>query len=201
LLPQIKRKQGRKLDIITATRDPIGREISVYFQNFTSPNFPLGISSQEEAFKIGAPGLIERFHQRWESGAIDTTIWFDRHFKSSLGLNIYDFPFDAEKGWQIIETDLLRILIVRFEDINRNYLEAVNSFVALSHGGGIRYDKMIPANVSDKKWYGSLMKDFRQQITFKKEILDSAYNSKYCSHFYTSSEIDKMRSKHHVEIV
>jgi hypothetical protein len=199
LLPRIKRRKGRKLDVITATRDPIGREISVYFQNMLAPDFPFGVSSREEAFEIGPEGLIERFHQRWQSGAVDTNVWFDQHFKSSTGVDVYQHPFNVERGWDIIEDAEFRILIVRFEDIGRNYLEAVNAFVAPAYGGGSRYPKMINANVSEQKWYGQLMKEFKAKVTFSREVLDEAYDSKYCGHFYTSTEIAKMGSKHRVD--
>jgi hypothetical protein len=198
-LPNLRKSKTNKLEIITATRDPIGREISVYFQNICAPAFAYGVESMEEAFKVGTKGLVEKFHQRWNAGEPDTTVWFDEHFKACTGIDIYAYPFDREQGWQIIETDEYRILVVRFEDINRNYLEAVNTFVAPSRGGVLRYEKMINSNVSDDKWYGSLMNDFKSQISFKKEILDAAYQSKYCHHFYTDREIDKMRSRYQID--
>jgi hypothetical protein len=197
LLPTLKQRGNRKLDVVTATRDPIGREISVYFQNMLAPGFPFGVKSKEEAFRIGPEGLIERFHKRWQSGAADTNVWFDRHFKASTGVDVYRHPFDIGRGWDIIEDGDYRILVVRFEDIRRNYLEAVNAFVSLG-GRNRQYAGMVNANVSDQKWYGSLMTEFKSKITYSREVLDDAYDSKYCRHFYTPAEIERMRSKHRV---
>lgn len=199
ILPHIRRKAGKKLDLITASRDPIGREISVFFQNLIAPGFPYGVSSRKEALDLGASGLIPHFKNMLESGGAETTIWFDSHFKPATGVDIYEYPFDRAKGWQITETDAWRILVVRFEDINKNYCEAVNAFVTPRFGNNIRYEKMRPFNVSEDKWYISLMKDFKSQITFKQETLDSAYCSKYCMHFYTPSEIERMKSKYRVQ--
>lgn len=199
LLPDLRKNRKGKLEIITATRDPIGREISVYFQNICAPAFTYGVKSNEEAFEVGAEGLVEKFHQRWDAGEPDTTVWFDEHFKATTGIDIYAHPFDREQGWQIVETGEYRILVVRFEDIGRNYLNAVNSFVKGSYNRNLHYQKMVDSNVSDTKWYGSLMKDFKSQISFKKEILDAAYQSKYCRHFYTEEEVVRMRAQWRVE--
>jgi hypothetical protein len=200
ILPHIRRKAGKKIDLITASRDPIGREISVFFQNLIAPGFPYGVSSRKEALHLGASGLIPHFKKMLESGGAETTIWFDRHFKPSTGVDIYEHPFDRDKGWLIIETDEWNILVVRFEDINKNYCEAVNAFVAPRFGKNIRYKKMRPFNVSDDKWYSTLMKEFKSTITFNKEMFESVFNSKYVKHFYTEKEIEKMKSKYRMDV-
>lgn len=198
LLPLLRRKSGKKLDLITATREPVGREISVFFQNLIAPDFPYGVSTKKEAFEIGVEGLIPLFREMYDSGGSETISWFDRHFKPSTGVDVYDHPFDKQKGWDIIETDGWRILIVRFEDISRNYLDAVNSFAAPRHNGRLKYKRMREANVSENKWYAPLMREFKTRITFKQEILDSAFQSRYCTHFYTPAEIERMNSRYKV---
>jgi hypothetical protein len=201
LLAKIKNNSKKKIiDIITATRDPIGREISVFFQNLTAPEFPYGVSSRNKALQLGVNGLIPLFKHMLDSGGADTTDWFDIHFRPSTGINIYDHNFDSEKGWQILEVENYRILIVRFEDINKNYLDAVNTFVAPRFGKEPRYENMRPFNVSKDKWYSELMKEFKSTITFKKEILDSVFKSKYVKHFYTEKEIEKMKSKYRMDV-
>ncbi len=197
-LPRVRRAKRKKLEIITATRDPVGREISVYFQNMLAPGYPFGVKSREDAMRIGADGLLERFHQRWQSGAIDTNVWFDRHFKTATGVDVYQHPFNVKRGWDIIEEHDYRILIVRFEDLNRNYLEAVNAFVKKANRS-LSYSKMVNANVSDDKWYGGLLKEFKSKVSFSRKALDETYDSKYCNHFYMPEEIATMRSRFRVD--
>lgn len=80
------RLNGETLDIITATRDPIGREISAFFQNITDMSHSWGVGSREEVLALGVDELIGKFFERWEAGAINTTVWFDRHFKPATGM-------------------------------------------------------------------------------------------------------------------
>jgi hypothetical protein len=195
LLPRIKKKVQGEIDIITATREPVGREVSVYFQNFLSPGYPHGVPSAEFATELGASGLAELFKKRWREGMIDTTVWFDHHFLTSTGIDVYDHPFDPEKGWTIIRSNGFRVLIVRFEDIRKNYLEAINGFMGGRAENPREYSRMWPNNVSGKKWYGELMKEFKSTVRFTKQELDDVYESKYCAHFYTKDEVRNMRSR------
>lgn len=191
------KKPDDRFDIITATRDPIGREVSAFFQNITNTGISHGyaIGTKEEVLAMSAERLIEEFFKRWEKGVPDTTVWYDRHFKTSTGIDIYAHPFDPEKGWNIIHDGKWRVLLVRFEDINRNYLEATNAFVSERFGKAAEYPAILPANVSDDKWYGELMKEFRSKIRFTPQQIVSQYDSKYCRHFYSPAEIERMKAK------
>lgn len=188
-------KSGGYFDIITASRDPIGREVSAFFQNITNMTNSWGVGTREEVLAMPMEELIDAFFQRWDGGSINTTVWFDRHFEPTTGLDIYQYPFDPAKGWSIIREKGWRVLVVRFEDINRNYLEACNAFVSERFGEAAKYDRMLLANVSEDKWYADIMREFKALIRFTPEQIASQYESKYCRHFYSPAEIDRMKSK------
>ena len=183
------------IEIITATRDPVGREISAFFQNLTAVGHPYGVGNREEVLEMGVDGLIEAFHERWHREVPDTTVWFDRQFKPHVGVDVYQHPFDPEKGWTLIEENGRRILIVRFEDIRRNYLDAVNAFVEPRFGTPARFSSLLARNVSEQKWYADLMRGFKEKIRFSKDLLDDQYGGRYCTHFYSTGEISDMRGR------
>jgi hypothetical protein len=187
--------RGQRVDMITATRDPLGREISAFFQNVTNLSHGYGVGTKNEVLAMGVDNLIREFFSRWNDQLPDTTIWFDRHFKTATGIDVYDYPFNPAQGWSIIGTDKWRVLILRFEDINRNYLEAVNTFVTARFGLESAYPAFLPSNLSESKWYGSLMKEFIDKIRFTPEQIEQQYGSKYCMHFYSDDEITKMKSR------
>lgn len=188
---------GQVIDIITATRDPIGREISGFFQNITNIGHSYGVGTPEEVLSLGADRLIEIFKERWarRKWVPDTHLWFDRCFLPSTGINIYEHEFNRERGWDIVKSDKWRVLIVRFEDINRNYLEAINAFVTERYGANAAYPAMRQANVSSKKWYSEIMKEFKEKITFTPAEIAEQYDTQYCRHFYTPEEITKLKAK------
>ena len=192
-----KRDPAGIIDLITATRDPISREISAFFQNITALHHDYGVGSREMIIKMDVGELIRIFKERWANHPRlpDTTVWFDRAFLPATGINIYDHAFDRERGWTIFRQGRWRVLVTRFADINRNYLEAINAYLGERYGADAVCTELRSANLSEKKWYSELMREFKTRITFTPGEIEELYSSPYCAHFYTPGEIEIMKSK------
>ncbi|OBG36923.1 putative capsular polysaccharide synthesis family protein [Mycobacterium sp. E3198] len=194
-------KRVEYFDIITATRDPLARKVSCFFQNLavtrTTPDaavYPFCFDSEDAARNAGMDELTARFHA-WDEGIAEATEWFDRHFEPATGIRIYDHGFDPEKGWQIFREGKWRVLVLRFEDIEKNHLDAINEFVVGRYGESSRVERLWPANLSSRKWYFDLMKDFLQEIQFSATDIEAAYGTPYARYFYTEQELATMRSR------
>jgi hypothetical protein len=191
------RHHGKTIDVITATRDPISREISGFFQNITYVGHSYGVGTPDEVRALGVPRLIGIFKERWarRQHVPDTHLWFDRCFLPATGVDLYAHDFDRERGWSIVKEGRWRILVMRFENINRNYLEAVNAFVTERFGASAAFTSLRDTNVSTDKWYSDLMKEFKRTITFTPQEIAEQYDTKYCRHFYTGEEIRELKSR------
>ncbi|MEY8016644.1 putative capsular polysaccharide synthesis family protein [Mycobacterium servetii] len=194
-------KRAEYFDIITATRDPLARKISCFFQNLAvtrvSPDAAVHgfcFESEEAARNASMDEMIARFHA-WDEGIPQATEWFDRHFEPATGIRIYDHGFEPEQGWQIFREGNWRVLVLRFEDIHKNHLDALNEFVVSRYGESSRIDRLWPANLSSRKWYFDLMNEFRQEITFSDADFEAAYCTPYARYFYTDQELASMRSR------
>jgi len=194
-------KRAEYFDIITATRDPLARKISGFFQNLAvtraTPDatvHPFCFDSVEAALDAGMDEWIARFHA-WDEGIAEATEWFDRHFEPATGIRIYDHGFDPDKGWQIFREGKWRVLVLRFEDIHKSHLDALNEFVVGRYGESSRIDRLWPANLSSRKWYFDLMNEFRKKVQFSDADLEAAYCTPYARYFYTDQELASMRSK------
>jgi hypothetical protein len=197
-----KHRGAEYFDIITASREPLSWRISAFFQNLVNGHLRLiTFESKEAALQAGMDELIARFRawddavQAWGHGMCDATEWFDRHFEPATGIRIYDHAFDPERGWQIIREGKWRVLVLRFEDMNKNHLDAMNEFVVGRYGESSRLHSLRAENVSSQKWYADLMKEFKQKIKFSDAEIEEAYCSPYVRYFYTDQELANMRSK------
>lgn len=191
---KFKGTENQPYDIITATRDPITRKISGFFQNITEPHYNFSYQSVAEAQKASVEELVAKF-QAWEDGINEATGWFEKHFQPKTEIDVYDSAFDPAVGWQVIESEKFRVLIVKFEDIKKNHVDALNELVTKRFGEESKVSKLEPLNLSEKKWYSSIMGEFKKTISFTKEELDEAYCSKYMRHFYSAEQIQKLRAK------
>lgn len=181
-------------DIITATRDPLTRKVSAFFQNITADHYGFSYDSLDDAKKAPVEDLIRRFRS-WEDGINEATGWFDRHFLPKTSVDVYASEFDPNQGWQLIDSVEFRVLIVKFEDIKKNHVGALNALVRKRFGKEAVIDVLEPNNLSEAKWYSGVMKEFKEVIQFTKEELDEAYCSKYMIHFYSTEQIAKLRAK------
>jgi len=108
--------------VITLVRDPVARKISSAFQ---LRRYNPGLSSDDvEAAKQWLRENID-FDERppYESA------WFDREIKTVFDVDVYDYPFNPEKGYTRIQTSRVDLLILRLEDLSALIPTAVSDFV------------------------------------------------------------------------
>lgn len=115
--------------------------------------------------------------QNMESGIINIVNYivghFDNQYKNSLGVDVYEYDFDHEKGYTIISKDNIELLIYRFEDLPRIFSQAIEEYL------GIPDLKLPHINVAPQK-----------KFHFDKKFLDEIYSSRMIRHFYTEEEIE-----------
>jgi hypothetical protein len=81
----------KQLKIISLTREPIGRNIAAFFQNFereTGKKYELSNFTPQELMDI----FVNYYPH---SIPLD---WFDNYFKPFLGIDVYEYPFPKEQG-------------------------------------------------------------------------------------------------------
>jgi len=186
-----KYKNGhiRQLKIITLVRDPIGREISNLFQNIEI--FNRHLINEKKQVKIDV--ALKLIQKKIELKLLDVDYsihWFDDEFKKGLSVDIYDHPFDKEKGYSIIHKKNMDILILKLEKLNTCFNSAINDFF------NIQIDKkLVEANIGSKKTYSNEMAYIKNNLTLDPGICKNIYSEKYVNHFYSEDEINDLIAK------
>jgi hypothetical protein len=121
--------------------------------------------------------------------------WFDWEIKEIYGIDIYEYPFDKEKGYSIIKKGNIEIMIYRLENLNK--LESiVGDFVGLDDF------KLESANTAEQKPYNSIYREFAKTILLPKEYVDFYYkNNPRMDHFYSKEEKRQFLTKWSSNIV
>jgi hypothetical protein len=177
---QIANKE--RVEIITLVREPIGRCISEFFQNFESHT---GVDYHRDAFDLVT--LYELFLNNqyfWRP-----LPWFDEEMKPELGVDVYDYAFPQERGWLVIETGIYRILILKAELDDAIKETVIADFLKLGSF------ELTRANMAQEKAYAETYRTFIQTIRLPATYIDAMCNYKYTRHFYSETEIAGMRSK------
>lgn len=180
-------KNRKKLKIISLVREPISRNVSMYFQAFHVPLMDINSSTDN---RVEANTNTEAFRKDFftkfnhEYGVK----WFDEEFKRAWKINVYDYPFNQEEGYTIIKKGNLEILLLKMEKLNE-LEEVIGNFVEKDSFA------LKSENMGGKKWYHSFYKEFKNNMTFSREYIYKLYNTKFMKHFYSEQERAEFRNK------
>lgn len=163
--------------VVSMVRDPIAQSVSAFFQ----PAIRRGYLGSE----VAVDSLLARFGDRLDRLPLS---WFESHLLPTLGIDVYDFDFDPDVGYRIIDTPTVRLLLLRCEGLE----------VAPTALGALLDEELqisIPrVNVGSEKTYANVYRQFIRSVRPTPEQLERAYSSRLVQHFYSPREIDRFRA-------
>jgi hypothetical protein len=187
---------GKRWKVVTLTREPIGRNISTFFENLDVTPLDAGrryqIQSDYYGFEIvleieNVDELIELFFERLYHDR--PLVFFDEEIKGVLGIDVFAGPFPTARGYQIFERERADVLLIRLENLNGCATNAFGEFL------GLEGFTLVNANIGSQKIYAPLYERFKRSIVLPQSYVERMYGSKYMRHFYSPEEIARFRSK------
>lgn len=205
---------NRKLKIITAVRDPIAQNLSLFFQRnnyyyWNREEYWKNGGDVQKLFDIYMKEETEFSHTLMEASDINVRYSYDYpyridkahnrytslvqynheiEFKRGFGIDLLKYPFDKEKGFSVIKEGNLEIYVYQLEKLNSIYKELFASL-------GVNVEKLYTEFQAKEKWYYSVYKKSQEEIVLKQNYLDECYNSEYMRHFYNNEDIEKFRKR------
>lgn len=178
-LQALIKNSSEKFRIISLVRDPIERNLSALFESWEV--YPPSYSQAE-----GPSALAEWFVMNFDYSVLN---WFDHEIINSTRINIYNTPFDHNSKKLLIETDRIKIMVLRKEDSQIQKKKNLEDFLDIPEIN-IGY-----SNISDLKNRSALWNTMRTSAKVSSILLDNVYKSRMVRHFYTDYEIEKLRMK------
>ncbi len=160
--------------VISLVREPIAREISLLWQNF-------GVNPAK---------ALRGYHswKEWEKkfytipNEEDEFEWYLREFLRILDINVYEYPFDREKGYTIINQDGISVLLLKMERID-DLEQVIGEFLGEEHF------KIIKNNVGREKKYKYAYQSYLENVKIPRSFYEHYYRDNiYMDHFYTKEE-------------
>lgn len=172
---------GKPLNVITLTREPIGRNVSAFFQNFEKHT---GVPCHKAKFTLEE--LKQIFLEKFRNGK--PLHWFDRNIKENFGIDVYlnSFP---KCGHATYSNKNIRLLVMKSEIKDKEKILAIKNFLKLANF------KIINRNIGEEKDYAMIYKDFKENIKLPFEYVDKMCKSKYFNYFYDESDIKAAKKK------
>lgn len=170
--------------VVTGVREPIGRAISSFFQTagYRHPELCDG--------DVPAPDAALDFlhdHVRRGDRLVESTYrWLDRELAVSLGVDLYDHPFDRERGASIVASGDVRLLVYRAEDLAEQLPEALGELL------GTDPVPLISRNVGTDKDYADSYRRVRRGLRLSEARLRSLYDHRFMAHFYGADRTGRL---------
>lgn len=168
-----------KVKIITLVREPISRDISFFFQLV---NYNLAI---KERYHL--PDMLTAINRYIDDFSNFEKLgyqfeWFNHEIKEVFGVDIYNYEFDKERGYQIIYDKNVEILAIKMEKLSQCE-EIIGQFANLKDF------KLNRGNSASDKLYSFAYEEVKEQIRIPRKIVDRYYkNNPAMDHFYTENE-------------
>lgn len=212
-------KQYKKIKIITAVRDPIAQNLSALYHGIGAEDWIYGeleniVGLEKEKKKryledifVDNAGdmqkLFEAFIRRfvYTENNVKKNARHARsiqHFLPEFNeniLNIYEYPFDKNKGFGIMRDGNIEVFVYQLEKLNDIIPE-------LSEWIGKSFECLEKGNIGVEKWSGEAYKQAQNKIKISQEYFEKCYQETYVKKFYTEEDIKKFKEKwySHIEI-
>ncbi len=200
---------GKKIKLISAVREPVIQNISALFQvcsqecfwdedafwkngGDVQELFDMFVRKEREINSNFDLYIPKKYYDKFKVlSGIDYLIqeFFEHQFINYMGIDIYKYPFDKEKGYSIIKTDKYDMFIYQLEHMT-DCLDSLSEFLGLKNKIVLNVQ-----NDSKNKWYYPYYKNAIQKLNFSEEYLDYCYNCSFMKHFYSEQDIRCYRNK------
>lgn len=161
------------IKIVTATRDPVDRNLSAMFAAFRGSRDANEIDALLENANQVRTHWANAYHARPHQ-------WFDHEIRDPLGLDVYEHPFPPD-GVQTIVEGRVQLLLLRSELDNERKSAALANFLEVDH---------IPLITRNAESRQGCMADryrrWRDIVGPSDSYLTEHRSTRYWQHFYAS---------------
>ncbi|MCF8055236.1 MAG: glycosyltransferase [Desulfocapsa sp.] len=182
-------KEKIKWKIISLARDPISLQASIIFQNLEEAFSRIIDREKDHVDMEKATVMVEEFLSDYATRESHFVNWFDNEIKEVFRIDIYDYPFDQERGFSIIEKDNVDILLLKFEKLNECFTDAFFQF------SGSKNIQLPHANIGSDKQYGDDYRELTNALKLPGSLCRDIYATKLVQHFYSPQEVDIFMNK------
>ncbi|WP_199454735.1 putative capsular polysaccharide synthesis family protein [Vibrio owensii] len=184
MVNMLKRKQ--QVRIISLVREPVGRNISMFFQSL-----PFWMADKylkdDSAVRSERPQLLHEAFEEHVNHQYPLQ-WFDNEIKALTGIDVFAQPFDQELGYQTYQNRNFSLMVIRIDKLDQSQ-QAISEFLQ-------QEVTVVHENQADNKWYSPLIKEFKSSYQPKSEFVEEMLSSTLTRHFFTAPEIEKFKQKY-----
>lgn len=167
-------QQNKAVKIICSIREPIARNISAFFEvlPFYTQNQQLGKQPVQTLSRIFMDQLNHDYPLNW----------MDNELLACLGIKVYDYAFDFNQKYLIIQKDNIELLLMRLDLPDADKSSVLAQFLSCPNF------QLMNQNIGSTKKYASLYRDFKHQVDLPASYIQRLLTARYTQHFFSETE-------------
>jgi hypothetical protein len=183
-------RKTQKWNIVCIFRDPIAVVMSLYFMNAKS-SFKGTLNDEGTIDPSLAMEHLRTLFENDDPNDWAVVNWFDTIFYHEVGVNVYDYKFDYDKGYVVIETEEYRIILLKLESLKEQFSAAMADFYNTDE---TKFALKV-ANVHRDQKQDEVHQIVKKDFELTQKNCQKVYQTKFVEHFYSPSEIELLAKK------
>lgn len=161
--------------VITIVREPISRQISLLWHYWGKG----GTAFLQEKKLNSLEELERKYYSPDNKNEFE---WYKNEFQQVLDIDIYNYPFDRDLGYSIIEQDGFQVLILKLEKMSM-LEKVIGEFLEVPDF------ELINRNVAKRKHYRYAYQNYLENVKIPVDFWEYYYNGNdEMNHFYSEKE-------------
>jgi len=166
-----------RVKIITLIREPVDRNISMFFQDLAHWIYSYAENGDDNTRSNDTMFLHNVFNTSFDHFYFDK--WFDNEIKRLTKIDVFSEAFPSDIGWKEFRNGKFSVLLIESKNLINNE-GIISQFIG-------KEVTLKNANSGSGKWYGPVYNKFKIQFD-RKSYKEKLSNTKYYRHFYDDSK-------------
>ncbi|MDC8005764.1 putative capsular polysaccharide synthesis family protein [Aureisphaera galaxeae] len=179
----LKKMASKNIKIISLVREPIGRNISDFFQDL-----PVYLKNHRMIDGMEPSDIHSQFLQNYPHKI--PLRWFDEEFKETTGIDVFNTPFNKEEKYIVLKEGNVEALVLRVDLDDEKKEKIIGEFLEIDHF------HLERRNTASSKPYSQAYNSFKEYCKFNDDYVTNMLKSKYCTHFYSELEISELTTQY-----
>jgi len=195
--------KGTPAKIISLVRNPIDNMVSTFARSDFGDR--AAGASVDGSGEIDPAELTRQFRTCYlDAGRyLHPLTWFENEFQVALGIDVYGYAFDKQRGHARFRQGPFDVLLLRTEMEDPRKAKLVAEFLGLpdftmepASARSAAGPDMAPGRAGEQATYGRFYRVLKRYVTVPEEYLDTIIGSRYAQHFFPEETLRAMKRRY-----